>query len=129
MSSSAIAHSHNLRRVPLHVDLNESFEHTPATITTALGKIRSARPISSTYLRTSTCRPALRGVLTRKACSKSTASPQPQGKPHVHRLTNSASLNKDATLTAVHVERNVQGIEREATLSANCSSLSIGANS
>eukprot|EP00971_Amphidinium_carterae_P181376 3598286-Amphidinium_carterae.1 len=39
--------------------------------------------MSSTYLRTSTCRPALCNVRIKNACRRSTARPHPGGSPQV----------------------------------------------
>eukprot|EP00971_Amphidinium_carterae_P338115 6475304-Amphidinium_carterae.3 len=50
----------------------------------------------------------------RKACKRSTACPQPAGRPHVA-VTN-RSLNQDAAFATVHVESDIEGIERIPTL-------------
>eukprot|EP00971_Amphidinium_carterae_P257251 5107013-Amphidinium_carterae.1 len=74
--------------------------------------------MSSTYLRTSTCRPALCKVRIKNACSKSTARPHPGGSPQckgrkstgtLHGGTHRA-LNEDAPIATVHIQGTVKRI-------------------
>eukprot|EP00971_Amphidinium_carterae_P223093 4426760-Amphidinium_carterae.1 len=76
--------------------------------------------MSSTYLRTSTCLPALCKVRMRNACRRSTARPRPGGRPQVLCTAplTAPCMNKDASFPTVHVQRTVKGIERKTSLNS-----------